>query len=121
MRDAQENKTMAILSYLYILFVIPLLTGAYKTSPFLKFHVNQGAVLGLIGVGYSILSMILSSVIKVRDVYWGAYVSYTPAWLTGILWLLGIPIAILTVMGIINAVNGRMQPLPVIGGVTIIK
>ncbi len=33
-QDAQENKTMAILAY--ILFFIPLLTGAHKTSAFAK-------------------------------------------------------------------------------------
>ena len=60
-QDAQENKTMAILAY--ILFFVPLLAGAHKTSPFVKFHTNQGTVLFLAaavwGIAYSILSVIL--------------------------------------------------------------
>ena len=41
--DAEQNKMMAILSY--IIFFIPLITGDHKKSPFVKFHVNQGTLL----------------------------------------------------------------------------
>jgi len=111
---------MGILAY--VLFFIPLITGDHKKSPFVKFHTNQGTVLWLASIAYSIISAILSAVIKVRGPgYWGVYVSYTPVWLSTILWLLSIPFLVLAIMGIINAVNGQTKPLPVIGNITIIK
>ena len=39
----------------------------------------------------------------------------------GILWLVFLVPIILAVIGIINAVNGTMKPLPVIGGIKILK
>ena len=122
-QEAQNNKIMSILSYCYILVLVPLITGAHKTSQFVKHHVNQGLTLSIGWVGYSIISAILSSVIKVRTVsLWGyGYYSHTPGWLSAILWLLQIPFIILGVMGILNAVHQKADPLPVIGGIKLIK
>jgi len=119
MQDAQQGKTMAILSY--IIFFIPLLMGAHKTSPFVKYHANQGTVLGLSAIAYSILSSILSAVIKVPSSYWGITVYHTPAWLGAVLWIISLAFFALCIMGIINVVNARVKPLPVIGTITIIK
>ena len=49
-----------------------------------------------------------------------------PSWrlglaVDGILWLVFLVPIILAVIGIINAVNGKMKPLPVIGGIKILK
>ena len=119
-RDAQDNKTMAILAY--ILFFIPLLTGAHKTSPFVKYHTNQGTVLCIAAVAFAIISTILRTIVRVPVTIWGIPAGYhTPGWLTTILFLLTIPFLVLCILGIINAVNGKTQPLPVIGGITIIK
>jgi len=118
--DTEENKGMAILSYL--IFFIPLLMGKHKTSPFVKYHVNQGTMLALIAIGYSIISRILSSLIKVEQIIWYVPVSVTPPWLVTVLWVISIPIYVCCIIGIINAVNGEMKPLPVIGDkFTIIK
>ena len=38
--DVQNNKVMAVLSYIGILVLIPIL--AAKESPFARFHANQG-------------------------------------------------------------------------------
>ena len=120
-RDAQDNKTMSVMAY--ILFFIPLMTGAHRTSPFVKYHTNQGALLFIVAVAYSILSGILRSLIRtpvsVYGIMTGVY--YTPGWLSTLLFLLSVPICILCVVGIINAVNGRMRPLPMIGNFTMIK
>jgi uncharacterized membrane protein len=110
-RDAQDNKTMAILAYL--LFFIPLLTGAHKTSPFAKFHTNQGIVLFLFaaayGIAYSVLSMIL------------AFIPVIGWALIMILGVVSVVFPVFCIVGIIHVVNGRMRPLPVIGGIEIIK
>ena len=120
-RDAGDNKTMSILSY--ILFFIPLLTGAHKTSPFLKYHVNQGTILFGVAAAYGIVSAILSSIIRVPVTVWGIEtgVYTTPGWLSAVLWIVSLGICALCVCGIYNAATGKMKPLPLIGRFTIIK
>ena len=125
-RDAQDNKVMAVLAY--IIFFIPLLTGAYKTSPFIKYHTNQGTVLFVCtlawGVAYGFLSMIITTIFSVTMI--GAGVWLGGGWglyglimlLLGLLWL--IPV-VLFVVGVINASNGQMKPLPIIGKITLVK
>ena len=101
--DAQQNKTMAIIAY--ILFFIPLLTGDHRKSPFVKFHTNQGTVLFLISMAAQIVSGILVFIVI------GCF-----------LWpLFSLVSLILCILGIINAANGEMKPLPIIGNMTIIK
>lgn len=115
-KDAQENKTMAILAY--ILFFIPLLTGAHKTSPFVKYHTNQGTVLFLaslaFGVVYGILMSLLTSLLLTGA--WGLWSVLSTVF--GLLWLI---VLALCIIGIVNAAGGKMKPLPVIGKFTIIK
>jgi uncharacterized membrane protein len=115
--DAEKNKTMAILAY--ILFFIPLLAGAHKTSPFVKFHTNQGTVLFIAAVIFGIVVGILSAILTAilwRTFAWGLLgVIHI---IISLLWLA--PLA-LCIIGIINAANKQKKPLPVIGKFTIIK
>jgi uncharacterized membrane protein len=119
--DAESNKVMGILSY--IIFFIPLLTGAHKTSSFVKHHVNQGTALAIAAIGYSIISGILRAIIKVPVSIYGysTGVYYTPGWLSTILWLISLPIAAACIYGIYNAATGKQKYLPVIGNFKIIK
>jgi len=115
--DIQENKGMAILSY--IIFFIPLLVGTHKTSPYVKFHVNQGTVLFLasliFGVAYGILYGIISAILLAAFAFvlWGI--------ISTILALLWLAPTILAILGIINAATGKVKELPVIGKFSIIK
>ena len=113
--DAETNKVMAILSY--ILFFIPIITGDYKKSPFVKYHVNQGTILFGIEVAYGIISGILSAIIRTPIKVYGysTGVYHTPGWLTTILWILSLGIFALCIYGIYNAATGKTKPLPVIG------
>jgi uncharacterized membrane protein len=114
---------MAIIAYLGILFIIPLLTGDYKKSHFLKFHTNQGIVLFLTAVALWIVWSIIWA-IAIRGIYRGIYYSYSwGAWgfMGTLSWILWLAIAALCVIGIINAASGKMKPLPLIGRFTIIK
>lgn len=89
------NSGMAIIAYLGILVLIPLLTEA-KNDPFVKFHIKQG-LLVLIG-------LVLSSIIVVVPVL---------GWTIGsIIWIASI---ILMVIGIVNAANGKQEELPIVG------
>jgi uncharacterized membrane protein len=119
--DAEDNKGIAILAY--IIFFIPLLLGAHKTSPFVKFHANQGTVLFLVSLALSIILSILSAVITgilTATLAFGALLAFLGIW--GIVWIIiGLAILALVIFGIINAATGKTKKLPLIGGLTLIK
>lgn len=119
--DVQENKGMAILAYL--LFFVPLLAGTHKKSAFVKYHTNQGTVLFLAAIAVSIALSILSAIISAiltATMSWNALLAF--ASIFGIIWTVyGIAVTVLAVIGILNVVNGRMKPLPLIGKFNIIK
>jgi uncharacterized membrane protein len=108
MGDAEANKGMAIIAY--ILFFIPLLTGAHNTSPFVKYHTNQGTVLFLAGLAYGVAYGILSIILVFIPII---------GWL--LIALLPFAPLVLGVIGIVNAAGGKMKPLPVIGGFSLVK
>jgi uncharacterized membrane protein len=113
-KDASDNKLMGVLSY--IIFIVPLLSGAYKTSAFVKYHLNQGIVFVMSYFGWNVLSMIMTSLIQVRSVNWLGYTySYTPGWLTTLLWLGNVTLVVINIIGIINAARGETKPLPILG------
>jgi uncharacterized membrane protein len=111
-RDAENNKGMAVIAYIGILCLIPLLTGDYKKSPFLKFHTNQGVVLFITWIAWVFISFILGFIFRWR------FLGLIFSLVRFVVW---IGVLVLVVLGIINAVNGRMKPLPMIGKFEIIK
>lgn len=98
--DAQENKVMGILAYIGILVLIPLLTA--KESEFAQYHAKQGLNLFIIGIANSIF-------INIPII----------GWIGGSVIALGL--FVIAIIGIINAANGEMKELPIIGGIQIIK
>jgi uncharacterized membrane protein len=117
-RDVEDNKVMAILAY--IIFFIPLLAGTHKTSPYVKFHTNQGTILFICSAGLSIVLSILSAVLTAALLFTPAIVAILTIF--SIVWIvLPLGILALVIMGIINASQGKMKKLPLIGGFTIIK
>ncbi|MES2461441.1 MAG: hypothetical protein V4671_12735 [Armatimonadota bacterium] len=94
--DVEKNKVFAILAYLGILFLVPML--AAKESPFAMYHANQGLVLFLFAIALGVITMIP----VVGIIGWVAHI-------------------VLMILGIINAANGQMKPLPLIGGITLLK
>lgn len=111
-KDIEDNKVMAILSYIGLLFLVPLL--AAKDSKFARYHTNQGLVL-------FIADLIVGAAVSVV----GAVLAFIPVlgWIVASLVSLAAGIAILALMiiGIINAANGKAKELPVIGKFRIIK
>jgi uncharacterized membrane protein len=95
---ASGNKNTAMAVIAYILFFIPLLTGDAKKDTFVKYHTKQGLVLFLLAVALNILDWIM-------PFYF---------WMT-INWLLSLGILVLLIIGISNAINGKEQPLLLIG------
>lgn len=88
--DVQQNKVMAILAYIYILFLVPLLSESAKKSPFARYHTNQGIWLFIISLVINLIGGITVCLLPVTML---AHVVYI-------------------VLGIINANKGEMKPLP---------
>ena len=84
---------LAVLSYLNILVLIPLLLS--KKNDFVKYHARQGALLFL----FSVIAI------------FAFYVPYLP-------WLVIVYIAYCVVYGIINVFMSRERPLPLLGKLT---
>jgi len=100
-KDTEEFKIHAVLAYIGILVLVPLLTA--KDSKFAKYHANQGLTLLIAGFVVGIAS-------SFPIIGW---------------FLIGpigsIAVLVLAIMGIVNAVNGEMKPLPLIGNITLLK
>jgi uncharacterized membrane protein len=103
--DAEKNKVWGILAY--ILFFIPLITA--KDSPFAKYHANQGLALFLTMI-VSLTALTILSFIP--------FVGFVFGLLHILVYLGGL---VLVVLGIVNAAAGKCIPLPVIGGIKLIK
>lgn len=103
---------MAVLAYFGILVLIPIL--AAKESKFARFHANQGLILLITGVAYSIFVQVIIKIV--------AFISYVLTGIVGIAlglaWLL---LLVLAIIGIINAVKGEFKQLPLIGQFQILK
>ena len=117
-KDIADNKLMALLSYLSILVLVPMF--AAPNSKFTRFHVKQGFTLFLAYIGLFIVNFLLG-MIKTTHYIWGVPYQTTPGIVVFIGWLLGIPLFVLSILGIINAVQGRAKELPIIGKITILK
>ncbi len=112
--DVEQNKSLAIVGYIIpILFFIPLVTDA-KDSKFAKFHANQQLNLLIVSVALSIVGgPIVSFILGITVVL---------AILVPLIWLaILVALIVLMVMGIVNASNGKMKELPVIGKINLIK
>jgi uncharacterized membrane protein len=92
--DVEENKVIAAIGYLGILCLVPLL--GKKDSPFAQFHGKQGLVLFIAGMLIGVVAIIPFL-----------------GWLIAMVG--GIAIFIFWIMGVMNALGGKMVPLPIIG------
>jgi len=104
--DIEQNKVFAILAYLGILVLVPLL--AAKQSKFAQYHVKQGINLLIWSIGYSIVVSILTTLfgILLPDILVSA--------VNIVFSLVGLVFLALMVIGIINVVNKKAKALPVI-------
>ncbi|MDD3679302.1 MAG: DUF4870 domain-containing protein [Candidatus Shapirobacteria bacterium] len=93
-KASSDNKMIAVLSYIGILVLIPLL--AAKDDEFAQFHAKQGLVLFLAALAVGLVGMI--PVLGWLVAFFG-----------------GIGCLVLSVMGIINVVNGERKQLPLVG------
>ena len=106
------KKGMAILAYFGILVLIPIF--AAKKDPFARYHANQGLVLFIFMMIISVLSNVLTTVLVEISPMLALIVS-------GVLGLITFIFCIFALIGIIRAIKGQMKPLPIIGGIKILK
>ncbi|WLD23440.1 DUF4870 domain-containing protein [Flavobacterium dauae] len=95
-----DNKTVSIVSYITIIgWLIAYLVGKDKLDALSKYHLRQS-------LGLAIVAFIFGIVINIL-------VAISP--FLGMLGIINIAFLILMILGIINANNMQMKPLPVIG------
>ena len=100
-----SKRTTDIVSYLtWIGLVVAFLAGDRRGS---RFHLNQALVLTVCGVIWTIVYRVISFGL-----------------LTGIMGALNalvtVVLLVLTIMGLVNAIQGEEKPLPLIGGITLL-
>lgn len=98
-QDVEQNKTIAAIAY--ILFFLPLL--AARNSRFAMYHANQGLLL--------LLALVAGNIV----------LGFIPiiGWI--LLPILNLVAFVYLILGVMNAVNGRMQPLPFMPNIDILK
>ena len=104
---------MGVLSYIGILVLIPLLAGN-KQSEYVRFHLNQGAVL-----------FIISAIVNILDEHGFFGISLFHLIDFGIfglvLDLLNLILFIMMIIGIVSACRGTKVELPMIGQIRLVK
>jgi uncharacterized membrane protein len=85
-KDAQDNRVLGALAYVFFLFILPL---GKKDSKFCQFHAKQGIVMFVAWIAVSFLS-----------------------WIPFIGWAAWLSLLIITVMAIVKTLNGEMWEIP---------
>lgn len=102
--DIDDGKTMAILAYIF--FIVPLLTA--RDKKFAMFHTEQAIALWIAFIAIYIVITILNIIVSQISSSIGCVIS-----ILGILpWLAYV---VLWIMGLLNAIGGKVKELPVIG------
>lgn len=95
-----NTKTLSIVSYVTVIgWLIAYFSGKEKTDALLRYHLKQS-------LGMAVVSVLLSIVLNV-------VASIVPA--LSFLGLSGFAILVFWVLGMINAANGALKPVPVFG------
>jgi uncharacterized membrane protein len=92
--EVEKGKTMAIVTYLGLIGLVVALATNGKDNEFTRFHMNQA------------LPLIIASLLSVIPILG---------------WLVAVAVLVFFVMGIINAANGEMKRLPIVGNFELIK
>lgn len=110
--NKNDVKTFSYLSYIGPFFLIGLFSDIRK-NPTLRFHVNQGLVLFICEV----VALIVHSVVEML-LGWIPLIALIPSVLLTFIVLASICMAL---YGIYNVASDKLNPLPIIGSVSILK
>lgn len=100
-KDIKEGKSIAWLSYLGILIIIPILVQ--KDNPYTKFHIKQGLLLLIISLGWGFALFIFQFIPIIRII---AFLFSSLVYMF---------VFVLMIIGIVNAITGKTEELPLIG------
>lgn len=106
-----NDTLMGVLAYLGILCFIPLL--AAKDSEFAQYHAKQGLTLFVAEIALSVLYWVVGFIAIVTSGF--GFLLFP---LLGLVW---VGLVVLSIIGIVNVVNKKMVPLPIIGGIQLMK
>lgn len=117
-QDIKENKIMAALSYIGILVLIPAFLE--KNSNYARFHAIQGFTLFIFSVAYSILGGTINTIMSIifesqRHILFIPIPHPIASIVSGIISLGSLAFFVLSIIGFINAVQGKKAKLPIIG------
>ena len=94
-KEGGSDNTIAVLSYLGILFLVPML--ASKDNEFAQYHAKQG------------LTLFIAEIVT-----WVVFIIPFIGWVVGgIAWVTWI---VLSIIGIVNVLGNKKKPLPLLGG-----
>jgi len=97
--NIMNNKTLAVVAYITLIgWLIAYFSGKEKADDFLRYHLRQGLGIFVFGI---FLSIILNILMMLTGIYSLGYI--------------GLINIVLMIIGAINASNGVMKPLPIIG------
>lgn len=95
--DIESGKSTAIIAYITIIgLIIALVMNNDKKNPFAAYHIRQVVGLAVTGIALGIINVIPIL-----------------GWMISILG--SIVILILWIIGLMNAINGKVKPLPILG------
>ena len=118
-KDIENGKLFGCLSYL----IAPIPYFTEKKNKFVIYHAKKGLDLLVICISFLVFSSILRRVIRVNKSCWGISDCYkiTPWWVEWPLNIVSIVLGILSLIGIINVLNGKAKELPIIGKIKVFK
>ena len=108
--DITRNKSVCALSYLSVLFFLPLVIC--PDSRYGRFHANQALVLLITSVAGNVMFRIAKSILSVVHLGWIAGIAS---------WFWGLLVFLLLIFGIVNVLNGRARELPLIGKIKLLR
>ena len=109
--DIAENKAAAAFSYFGVLVIVPLFMA--KGSKYARWHAGQGLALLAASIVYSIAYSVLAGLLL--SVSWEFY------YVLRIVRLAWLAFPLLSVLGAVNAINGKAAELPAIGRIRLLK
>ncbi|RKN81406.1 MULTISPECIES: hypothetical protein [Ulvibacterium] len=94
----EDGKTIAIIAYITIIgLIIAFIMNNSKNNPFAKFHIGQSFRIAVLGIANSVLSTMLPSSLSIVST------------------IIGLGVLVLWILGLINAINLKEEPVPIIG------
>lgn len=120
--DISDNKVFALLSYIGILVLVPII--AAPKSKFARFHANQGLVLLIGEMAYSVARGVFLGVLRLLREFtlFGGALFGPVYWIVSIITgLFSLVFLVFAIIGIIDAAQGKARQLPFISKFNIIK